>query len=87
MIITNREKFRKLFASPDDTHFVSLSAPGTPGINKGYLNSALEVQAEVLHYAFLHSVKQVEVSFSRNIMADPDETLTFTVSYIVNVKD
>jgi len=86
MIITNREKFRKLFAN-DNTHYVSLMTDDRQGEDVGYMNSPLEVQAAVLNFAYSRGVNQVTATFGRNKMADPDVTLVFHVSYDVKVAD
>ncbi|QQO90451.1 hypothetical protein pEaSNUABM5_00309 [Erwinia phage pEa_SNUABM_5] len=86
MVITNRDKFRKLFAD-DNTHYVSLMTADGQGQDVGYMNSPLEVQAAVLNFAYSRGVNRVTATFGRNVMADPDVILVFHVSYDVKIED
>lgn len=81
------KKFKKLYSKPDSTHYVSLGADGCTGVDLGYLDSQRAVEAAVLHYAHINSVKTVRVAFSRNIMADADLVLEFSVGIIIGLRD
>lgn len=88
---TPQQRLKELFLKQGDeresqSHYIVLwsDEKKVSSCTAGYLESATDVKAAVAAYAVSKSVNQVHVSFSRNIMADSHDVITFDVNVSID---